>query len=41
MIVLAGAGMLDINIRSYMPLIILFVILGAVFLLFKLFHVST
>lgn len=38
---IAGATFLDINIRSYVPLIVMFFILGMVFLLFKLFHVGT
>ena len=33
--------MLDIDIRSYMPLIIMFAILAAVFILFRIFRVST
>lgn len=36
-----GATMLDIDIKSYVPLIVMLFILALVFLLFKLFHVST
>ncbi len=35
------AGTLDIDLKGYMPLIIMVAVLGAVFLLFKLFNVST
>ena len=38
---LAGASILDLDIRAYMPLILIFLILGIIFLLFRIFHVST
>lgn len=38
---LAGASVLDIDIKSYVPLIVMFFILGAVFFLFKIFRVGT
>lgn len=31
----------DIDLRSYMPLFVILLLLGSVFLLFKVFHVST
>lgn len=31
----------DIDLRSYMPLFIILLLLGSVFMLFRLFHVST
>ena len=40
-IVLAPTSVLDINLRSYVPLIIMIFLLGLVFLLFKIFHVGT
>ena len=38
---IAAASILDIDIRSYLPLIIMIFMLGLVFLLFKIFHVGT
>ena len=32
---------LDIDVKTYMPLFIMILLLGSVFLLFRLFHVST
>lgn len=36
-----GVSLLDIDVKTYVPLIIIIFILMLVFLLFKIFHVST
>ena len=38
---LLGASILDIDVKSYVPLIVMFFLLGLVFLLFKIFRVGT
>ena len=38
---MSGASILDIDIRTYMPLIGMFLILAVVFLLFRIFNVGT